>query len=97
MNIHWVDGDLVRRTKAQHIEVDQPLSKEFHTFGFLWTERELVWYFKGREIRRESNFFAHADASVFLSSAVIKWAGPVTDAIDGTSMDVDYVRVWRQP
>lgn len=35
-------------------------------------------------------------APVLLSLAVIKWAGAVTDAIDGASMDVDYVRVWQR-
>ncbi len=96
MNIHWVDDELVRRTKGRHITVDRPLGKEFHTFGFAWTEKELIWYFEGKEIRREPNTFAHADAAVYLSAAIIKWAGPVTDAIDGTSMDVDYVRVWQR-
>ena len=28
--------------------------------------------------------------------AIIRWAGPVTDAIHGTSMDVDWVRVWQR-
>jgi hypothetical protein len=32
---------------------------------------------------------------VLLSSAIIKWAGPVTDQIEGTAMEVDYVRVYQ--
>jgi hypothetical protein len=32
---------------------------------------------------------------VRLSSAVGTFAGTVSDALDGTSMDVDYVRVYR--
>ncbi len=95
-NIHWVDDELVRRTRSKRITVERPLAKEFHTFGFRWTEQELTWYFEGKEIRREPNSFAHADASVYLSSAVMKWAGPVTEAVDGTSMDVDYVRIWQR-
>ncbi len=76
--------------------VERPLGKRFHTFGLLWTEQELVWYFEGEEIRREPNPFAHAEAAVYLSSAVMQWAGPVTGAIDGTSMDVEYVRIWQR-
>ncbi len=29
-------------------------------------------------------------------AAVMKWAGPVTDAIDDTSMDVEYVRILQR-
>jgi len=44
---------------------------------------------------RENAICCHRAAPVWLSLAIMKWAGPVTDAIDGTSMDVDYVRVYR--
>jgi hypothetical protein len=30
------------------------------------------------------------------STAVFRWAGPITDALDGKSMDVDWVRIWRR-
>jgi hypothetical protein len=33
---------------------------------------------------------------VWLSLAVIAWAGRVTDAADGAAMEVDYVRVYRR-
>jgi beta-glucanase (GH16 family) len=75
----------------------QDLSADFHTYGLLWTPTELVFYFDGREIRRESNAFCHHPAPVFLSLAVIHWAGPVTDRIDGTSQVIDYVRIWQKP
>ena len=61
-----------------------------------WNEQELVFYFDGQVIRREPNVFCHGEAPVLLSSAIIKWAGPVTDKIDGTSMDVDWVHVYRR-
>jgi beta-glucanase (GH16 family)/predicted GH43/DUF377 family glycosyl hydrolase len=70
-------------------------SREFQTYGLLWTEKELVWFFNGKEIRRSVNEWCHRPAPVWLSSAIIKWAGEVTDKIDGTSMDVDYVRVYQ--
>ena len=95
-NIHWVDDELARRTKAKRFVPEKPLSKQFHTFGFEWNDKDLIWYFEGEELRREPNTFAHAEASVYLSAAIMNWAGPVTDAIDGTSMDVDYVRVWQR-
>lgn len=71
-------------------------SRDYITVGLLWTEKELVWFFNGREIRREPNTFCHRPSPVWLSSAVFRWAGEVTDKIDGTQMEVDYVRVYSK-
>ena len=71
-------------------------AREFHVFGLDWTEQELVFYLDGKELRREPNVFCRSPAPIWLSLAIIPWAGPVTDAIDGTFMEVDYVRVYRR-
>ncbi len=71
------------------------LADEFHTYGLEWNEDEIVWYFDGKEIRREKNDWCHVKAPVWLSLAIKKGSGRVTNAIDGTSMDVDYVRVYQ--
>jgi beta-glucanase (GH16 family) len=75
---------------------EHDFANEFHVFGFEWTEQELVWYLDGKELRREKNVFCLSPASVWLSEAIIKWAGPVTDAIDGTVMEADWVRVYEK-
>ena len=70
-------------------------AEEYHTYGLEWNEKELVFYFDGKEIRREKNNFCYSEAPIFLSLAIIKWHGIVTDAIDGTSMKVDYVKHYK--
>lgn len=95
MNIHNWSGKHWSKSQTWKAE-GLDLSREWHVYGLDWSERELVWTFDGQEIRRETNAICHAPAPVLLSSAIIKWAGPVTDAIDGTSMDVDYVRVYQR-
>lgn len=72
------------------------LGKQFHVYGLEWTENELVFFFDGQEIRRQPHDICRSPAPVFLSLAIMGWAGPVTDAIDGASMDVDYVRIWQR-
>jgi len=72
------------------------LASSFHVYGLQWTEEELIYYFDGQEIRRMENEICHGPAPVWLSLAIIRWAGVVTDQIDGTSMDVDWVRVWQR-
>ena len=93
MNVHDADGNTSAMT---HRVPGSELARVPHVYGLDWNERELVWYLDGREIRRERNVVCHSPAPVWLSLAVIDWAGPVTDAIDGASMDVDYVRVFRR-
>jgi beta-glucanase (GH16 family) len=70
-------------------------ARDFHTYGLEWNEKELVFYFDGKEIRREKNGFCFSPSPVWLSLAIIPWAGTVTKAIDGTRMEVDYVRVYK--
>jgi beta-glucanase (GH16 family) len=70
-------------------------AENFHTFGLEWTQKELVFYVDGKVLRREKNTFCDHPAPIWLSLAVISWAGKVTDAIDGTTMEVDYVRVYQ--
>ena len=72
------------------------LGHSFHVYGLEWNEEELIYYFDGKEIRRMENEICHEPAPVFLSLAIIRWAGLVTDDIHNESMDVDWVRVWER-
>lgn len=59
-------------------------------------EKQFVFYLDGKEIRRSPNEFAFSPASLLLSEAILPWAGEVTDAIDGTFLEVDFVRVYKR-
>ena len=95
MNIHNWSGKHWAKSKEWKAK-GHDLSQKFHVYGLEWSEKELVWFFDGQEIRRETNSICHREAPVLLSSAIMKWAGPVTDKIDGTAMEVDYVRVYQR-
>ena len=61
---------------------------------------EKVWrdYFDGKIVDRKPVYNAHLPTSPRFSTAVINWAGPVQESMDGKSMDVDWVRVYaRKP
>jgi beta-glucanase (GH16 family) len=94
---YWKDGTWIDIADSGTNGGFVDMSANYHTYSVLWTPEEIIFYFDGKELRREKNEFAHLPAPVFLSSAVIHWSGPVTDRIDGTSMDVDYVRIWQGP
>jgi beta-glucanase (GH16 family) len=100
-NVTVVNGKRTHPTSSRKYPFDAKhgnynFARDFHVFGLEWTQQALVFYVDGKEIRRETNVFCHSPASVWLSEAIISWAGKVADTIDGTAMEVDYVRVYQK-
>jgi beta-glucanase (GH16 family) len=84
-------------SRSKRFVADYDLAADFHIYAVDWNEREVIYYFDGQEIYRVPNTKAHLDVPVIFATAVLPfWAGPVTDALDGKSMDVDWVRVYRR-
>ena len=84
-------------SESKRFVADYDLAADFHIYAAEWNEREVIFYFDGHEIHRAANTKAHLDVPVIFATAVLPfWAGPVTDALDGKSMDVDWVRVYRK-
>jgi len=77
------------------VEKEMNFGREFHTYGLEWNVGEIVFYIDGREIRREKNEFCFSEVPIWLSLAIISWSGQITDAIDGTSMKIDWVRYYQ--
>lgn len=86
---------LPSQSKAWRAPVD--LSKDFHVYACLWNDKEIIYYWDGREIDRKPNTHAHRPGPVIFSTAIFPWAGSITDALHEKSMDVDWVRVWKHP
>ncbi|MEI6644561.1 MAG: family 16 glycosylhydrolase [bacterium] len=80
---------------SKSYRAEEDLSLDFHIYGCLWNEKEIIYFLDGQEIDRKPNTKAHWESPVLFSTAVFTWAGPVTDKLDGKSMDVEWVRVWR--
>lgn len=71
-------------------------AKEFHIYGLEWNEKELIYYFDRKEIRRLPNLICNGPAPVWLSEAILPWKNPVAEEIIGTQMEVDYVRIYKR-
>lgn len=97
-NIHnrGVKGTAKTKTVTNHCYDVEDLSADYHVYGLWWTEESLTFYLDGKAVWTTPNTCCFQPANMVLGSAVISWAGAVTDAIDGTAMSVDYVRVWKQ-
>lgn len=87
------DG-LASLSKAWRAPMD--LGRDFHIYACLWDEKEIVYYWDGREISRKPNTHARRPGPVIFSTAVLAWAGTAGASLADSSMDVDWVRVWKR-
>ena len=81
------------------------LCEDFHRYGLLWTEEELVWFFDGEPVFRYANAGAGVSQWPFDHPAYLlmnlaiggAWGGRegVDTAIFPSDFLVDYVRVWQ--
>lgn len=70
------------------------LSASYNVYGMLWEKDRVVFYLNGQEIWELQATIPGA-VPVRFSTAVSRFAGPITDALDGTKMSVDWVRAYR--
>lgn len=80
------------------------LSQDFYTYGLLWTEdNTLVYYWNDQPVRTVNTDDMNGmenliPMELIFSTLVAAFAGtPDNDALPGSSMDVDHVRVYQRP
>ena len=96
INVHkWAEVSIKSDHKKLQFE-NTDFSKDYHLFGVEWTKDELVYYVDRKEIRRIKNEWCFVPARIFLSLAIARWAGEVNEKVNGTFMEVDYVRVYNR-
>ena len=67
------------------------LSQAFHTYGLAWRPHELVFYFDGRPIRRETRLVPLGSPMALIANlAILNWAVAPAD-----TLAIDYIRVYR--
>lgn len=73
-------------------------AEQWHTYGLEWDKDYFRFYFDGELYYEMRNDACFSDTTILFSLAILKAdiAGPVTDAIDGTSMKVDWVRYYTK-
>jgi len=82
-------------SEKYHTEYD--LSDDFHTYALEWNEKELIYFFDGKEIARMENVNAHQPVFPFFSSAVLNWAGAIDEEKgDGCTMEVEWIRIYKE-
>lgn len=85
-----------KKTVTNQVVADKILCDDFHVYGLWWSADFLNFYLDGKLIWSTPNICCHQEATMVLGTAVLPWAGKISDSIDGTSMEVDYVRIWKE-
>lgn len=94
--IQYYDGNKWVDIGKLDVTEKYDFSEQYHTFGLKWTQDSIIYYVDRVAVRKIANEFCHSPSPIIISCAIIDWAGPITDAIDGTKMEVDYVKVYEQ-
>ena len=96
-NVHdrGIRGRVPSKQNALLIKAKENLFSDFHVYGLNWTKDSLEFYFDGQKVRTVKNTHCYDYANLVLGTAVLEWAGKISDKIDGTHMVVDYVRVFQ--
>ena len=98
-NIHGFDpnqGGRVTSSMKYQISAPQDLATEMNIFHLEWDAKQLQFGCNGTIVRKAENKYCKNPTIMYLSLAVLDFAGEVTDAIDGTEMVVDWVKVYEK-
>ncbi len=92
----FTDKDGGKAKNARAFETHADLS-QFHVYGVLVTQSDIVWYFDDIEVRRVANIDFHRPAYILLNLAVGgDWPGaPDASTHFPAAMRIDWVRAYR--
>jgi beta-glucanase (GH16 family) len=87
------------KASGQHTQVASTPAVEstegYHTYGVLWTKKELVWYFDNTEVARAPTpADMHKPMYMLVNLGVGGWAG-TPDLSTPAQMHVDYVKAYQ--
>ncbi len=90
----WADLAVKNQDDSKRVD----LSEEFHVYACEWGKDEIAYYFDGKEIRRIKNEWFYEPMHIWLSTAILLWAGDgeIPESADGTSMVVDWVKYYEK-
>ncbi len=82
--------------KSGRSKVDFDFADGYHTYGFLWTEKELKWFADGKETFSRPNDQFHRPMHVTFDCEIMyDWVGEPDKADLPQTYSVDYFRHWK--
>ena len=90
---HWWFVDKPHAAVADTFNVAD-MTRDFHRYGFLWDERQMVWYFDGVEVWRQPTPPEAKAPMYVLVNLALGGGWPIDKTPSPSRMLVDYVRVY---
>ncbi|WPR71126.1 family 16 glycosylhydrolase [Flavobacterium sp. NG2] len=91
----YVNGKWVE-IASYDVKTNYNHSQDYHVYGMDWSATAIKFYYDNKLIRTIPNTLCNEDLNIYLSLAILEHAGEVTDAINGTSMKIDWVRYYQK-
>jgi len=93
--LHWWYPDRIHKSVGNKFVVET-MFKDFHTYGFLWDEQNMIWYFDGVELWRHPTPEESKTPMYVLIDLALGPGWPIDKTPDPSTMEVDYVRVYSK-
>ena len=96
--LHWGGYGKYLKQKSSSTRVPYLETKDWHTFGFLWTKDKYVFYYEDQVIWRvtDKKLISHVAQYMLFSLEIERWAGDITKAILPDTFFIDYIRVYKK-
>lgn len=93
--LHWWYPDKKHFSYGNQFVVED-MSKDFHIYGFLWDEMEMIWYFDGVELWRQPTPQESKTPMYVLIDLALGPGWPIDKTPNPSKMLIDYVRVYAK-
>jgi len=94
--LHWWRAD-GRHTAVATTAYVKDMTDDFHNYGLLWTNENLIWYFDGVEVYRQPTpVELQSHAEYVMVNLALGGGWPIDKTPDPSDMLVKYVRVYAR-
>lgn len=94
--LHWWPPERNQHKSISNKFVLEDMYKDFHNYGFLWDEKEMIWYFDSVELWRQPTPPESKTSMYVLVNLALGPGWPIDKTPNPSLMLVDYVRVFAK-
>ena len=92
----WSSNEKIKSITSKYYPQKTDLYRDFHVYACEWTPEKINIYLDYKKIYEGKNTKCNSAVPVLFSTAVTLFSGKVTGKLDGSSMDIDWVRIYKR-
>lgn len=93
---HWWYPDKTHKASGTNFSV-KDMTEDFHTYGFLYDAKQMIWYFDGVELWRQPTPPEACTPLYVLVNLALGGGWPIDQTPSPSYLFVDYIRVYALP